>query len=108
MSLWITQDINHRKVLRLCSVDGELFDEVDALVRGGAHVKLSDFNHIYGLKNERVSPPVFAKDGGEERDWLNLLVVRRPSVVQEKYPIQQGETRSTIPKYALYSPAMHC
>jgi len=51
---------------------------------------------------------VFAKDGGEERDWLNLLVVRRPSVVQEKYPIQQGETRSTIPKYALYSPAMHC
>ncbi len=63
MSLWITQDINHRKVLRLCSVDGELFDEVDALVRGGAHVKLSDFNHIYGLKNERVSPQCSQKMG---------------------------------------------
>ena len=55
MSLWITQDINHCKVLRPCSVDGELFDEVGASVRGGAHIKLSDFNHIYDLKNERVS-----------------------------------------------------
>ena len=55
MSLWITQDINHRKVLRPCSVGGELFDEVGASVRGGVHVKLSDFNHIYDLKNERAS-----------------------------------------------------
>jgi len=31
---------------------------------------------------------VFAKDEGEERDWLNLLNARRPSVVQKKYPIQ--------------------
>ena len=61
MSLWITQDINHRKVLRLCSVDGELFDEVDALVRGGAHVRLSDFNHIYDLKNERASSQCLQK-----------------------------------------------
>jgi len=51
---------------------------------------------------------VLAKDGGGERDWLNLLNARRPLVVRKKYPIQQGETRSTIPKYALYSPAMHC
>ena len=63
MSLWITQDINHRKVLRLCSVDGELFDEVDALVRGGAHVKLSDFNHIYDLKNKRAAPQRFQRVG---------------------------------------------
>ena len=37
--------------------------EVGASVRGGAHVKLSDFNHIYGLKNERVTPQCSQKMG---------------------------------------------
>ena len=63
MSLWITQDINHRKVLRLCSGGGELFDEVGASAKDGAYVELSDFNHIYGPKNERVSPQCLQKMG---------------------------------------------
>lgn len=37
--------------------------EVGASVRGGAYVKLSDFNHIYGLKNERVSSRCLQKIG---------------------------------------------
>lgn len=57
------------------------------------------------MKELRLS---VSKGGGEEGGWLNLLVVRKSSKAQKKYPIQQGETRSIIPKYALYSPAMHC
>lgn len=37
--------------------------EMGASVRGGAHVKLSDFNHIYGLKNERASSRYLRKIG---------------------------------------------
>jgi len=51
---------------------------------------------------------VFVKDRGEEGNWFSLLNVRELSIVQKKYPIQQGEARSAIPEYALYSPAMHC
>ena len=82
--------------------------EVGASVKDGAYVELSDFNHIYDLKNERVSSQCLQKMGERGGGWFNLLNARRPSVVQEKYPIQQGEIHSTIPKYALYSPAMHC
>ena len=61
VSLWITQDINHRKVLRPCSVDGGYLMGVGASARGGVHVKLSDFNHIYDLKNERASSQCLQK-----------------------------------------------
>ena len=37
--------------------------EMGASARGGAHVKLSDFNHIYGLKNERASSRYLRKIG---------------------------------------------
>lgn len=36
---------------------------VGASVRGGAHVRLSDFNHIYDLKNERASSQCLQKMG---------------------------------------------
>ena len=34
---------------------------VGASVRGGAHIRLSDFNHIYDLKNERASSQCLQK-----------------------------------------------
>lgn len=34
---------------------------VGASVRGGAYIKLSDFNHIYDLKNERASSQCLQK-----------------------------------------------
>lgn len=36
---------------------------VGASARGGVHVKLSDFNHIYDLKNERASSQCLQKMG---------------------------------------------
>lgn len=71
MSLWITQDINHRKVLRLCSVDWELFDgggcfDERWLVRGSVHVKLSDFGHIYDLKMKEPRPSICKRWGRGE------------------------------------------
>ena len=40
--------------------------------RGGcAHVKLSDFGHIYDLKNKRAAPQYFQKAG--ERRVFSLI-----------------------------------
>ena len=36
---------------------------VGASARGGAHVKLSDFNHIYDLGNKRAVPRCLQKIG---------------------------------------------
>ena len=72
-----------------------------------AHVRLSDFSHIYDSKNKRAAPRCLQKMG-EGGGWINLLPARKPSILQKKYLGQHGETRSTIPKYALYSLAMHC
>jgi len=67
---------------------GSYLMEMGASARGGAHVKLSDFNHIYDLKNERASSQCLQKMRERRGNWLNLLNARRPSVVQKKYLIQ--------------------
>lgn len=46
------------------------------------------------MKELRLS---VSKGGGEEGGWLNLLVVRKSSKAQKKYPIQQGETAQQFP-----------
>lgn len=73
-----------------------------------AHVELCDFSHTYDVKNERVEPQCFRKVGEGSVVSSTFLTVSEVCNDPEKIPDSQGKTRSTIPKYALYSPIMHC
>lgn len=74
---------------------------------GYTHVRLSDFSHICDLKIKelRLSVPKRWGRGG----WLDQPSAREEAFnTPEETPDSQGKTRSTIPKYAFYSPTMHC
>ncbi len=74
---------------------------------GYTHVRLSDFSHICDLKIKelRLSVPKRWGRGG----WLDQPSAREEAFnTPEETPDSQGETRSKVPKYALYSPTMHC
>ena len=72
------------------------------------HVELSDFSHIYDLKNKRTALQHFQKMGERRVVGSAFLPQGKSSIVQKKYRFNKGKTCSIIPKYALYLPFMHC
>mgnify|MGYP000378830741 CR=1 FL=1 len=68
----------------------------------------SDFSHIF----MDVMRGIFSD--AAQAGWGRGGQLAQPSDRGEAFstsgeiPDSQGKTRSTIPKYALYSPAMHC
>ena len=68
----------------------------------------SDFSHIFMDAVRGVFSDAVQAGRGRGGRVTQLSACEEAFKASEEIPDSQGKTRSTIPEYALYSPAMHC